>query len=441
MKYQKLSSGENKILFLILSSALLIKIILALIIQTQLRSDSVTYNDLAQSILKGGYSIDGRPTAFVVLGYPLFLSGIYSAFGEGQFYVKIIQSLIEILTGLLFFKVSRFFFAVKLSMISLAIFSFLPSNLLFSQAILTESLFGFFYMTVIYFCLKENFVKIIFLTGIFFGLAILVRSSFSFAVLLVPMYLLIGRKDFFENKYFINILKYSVIFFAGLTLILSPWIIRNKLVMNSFTLATQGGSTLWEGNNPDATGTWNPIAVNNNPLFENPDEIYREKEFYRLAKNFILENPVKFLTLGIKKTAYLFSSERMIVLYFTDSVPGETSTQVYKAVNPLILLLINVPYFIIMLLGTWGLLLLKQKRFFIFGFILMWLITIFIFVGLARYHYVLIPFFILGTVNFFIQRKKFWKELSLPGKLIGSGFSVFLLAVWTSEIYLLITNR
>ncbi|MEP7146453.1 MAG: glycosyltransferase family 39 protein [bacterium] len=437
---QKLSSAEKKLLFLILFSALLIKIFFAYVIQTDLKSDSITYNNLALSILKGGYSIDGRPTAFVVLGYPLFLSGIYTVFGDGQFYVKIVQSVIEIFSGLLFFRISRNYFNTKYSLLSLSVFAFLPSNLLFSQAILTESLFGFLYMIVIYYCLREKFLSKIILPGIFFGLAILVRSSFSFAVLLVPVYLFVERKRFFINKFHTNILKYSVIFFAGLFLILSPWLVRNKLVMNSFTLATQGGSTLWEGNNPDATGTWNSLAVNNNPLFENPDEIYREKEFYRLAKNFILENPLRFLILGIKKIGYLFSSERMITLYFVNAAPGETSTQVYKSVNPLILMLINIPYFLIMFFGAWGLLILREKRFFIYGFILIWMLTIFIFVGLARYHYVLIPFFVIGLVNFIIYRKNFFSKISLPLKVIGLSFSFFLLSVWISELYLLITK-
>ncbi len=431
---------EKFYLYLILLFAFLLKLIFALVIQTAVKSDSVTYHDLAFSILSGEYSLNGRPTAFVVCGYPLFLSGIYYVLGDGQFYVKLMQSVVEIFTCYLFFKISLNFFNVKYSLISVIVFSFLPSNLLFSQTILTESVFGFFAMLVLYFCLKENFINRVFLIGIFFGFSILVRSSFSIAVLLVPLYLFAERKKFFENNQVLNILKYSAIFFIGLMIVLSPWIIRNKIVMNSFTLATQGGSTLWEGNNPDATGTWNKGAVENNPLFENPDEIQREKEFYKQAKDFIISHPVKFLTLGIKKIGYLFSSERMIILYFMESEPGQTSTDVYRSANPLILILVNLPYFIIILFGIWGLLLLKEKRFFIYGFIIVWLVTIFIFVGLARYHYVLIPFFVLGTVNFILNKKRIWTELSVLKKTAGIGFSIFLIGVWTSEFYLMIAR-
>lgn len=434
---QTLSLKEKKFLFLILTSVFLIKIIFIFTIPTLLKSDSLTYNELATSILSGSYSINGKSTAFVVCGYPLFLSGIYSVFGEGQFFIKLIQSILEIFTGYLFFKVSLNFFNTKYSLVSLAVFSFLPSNLLYTQTVLTESLFGFFAILVLYFCLKKRFLGNIFLTGLFFGCAIMVRSSFSVAVLLVPLYLFLEREKLFSRQSFLYAFRYSAIFFAGVILILAPWIIRNKIEFNSFTLATQGGSTLWEGNNPQATGTWNQEMVESNPLFDHPDEIYREKEFYRLAVDFIINNPVEFIKLGIKKIAYLFSSERMIILYFVESVPGETSTQVYKGVNPLILAFVNIPYFLVMLAGTWGLLAWREKNFFIYGFILVWMITIFIFVGLARYHYVLIPFFVIGTVNFLAERKTLFENLSITKKILGIGFSIFLIGIWISEIYLM----
>src|SRR5690606_31405995 len=167
----------------------------------------------------------------------------------------------------------------------------------------------------------------------------------------------------------------------------------------------------------------------------------RDKEFYRRGIDYALSNPHKFLITGVKKIGYLFSSERMIVLYFMDDGGGEqTSTQVYKAANPFFNAIVNIPYFIVMLLGTWGLLAFRKKTFFIYGFILTWIATIFIFVALARYHYVLIPFFVLGTANSIYLGKKLFSELNLTKKIIGAGFTLFLLGVWVSEFYLLIKS-
>jgi hypothetical protein len=210
--------------------------------------------------------------------------------------------------------------------------------------------------------------------------------------------------------------------------------------MNTFTLATQGGFTFWSGSNPDATGTWYYKIEESNPLFKVEDEAIRDKEFYKLGMEYAIKNPHKFLILGVKKLGYLFSSERLILLYFTESEKGKTSTEIYKTVNPMLLALVNIPYFFVMLCGIWGLLALKKKTFFLWGFILMWCFTFFMFVALARYHYVLIPFFIIGTVKLIQERKNIFKQLTKWKIIIAAAFNVFLIFVWVSEFYLMLTK-
>ena len=114
---------ERSVLIFILSCAFLIKLILLFLLDPVLRSDSLDYQTLANSLLNGEYSLNGKPTAYVGIGYPAFLSGIFFIFGEGQFYVRLVQSVIEAGTALLFYGVSRRFFSIKHSLISVAIFS------------------------------------------------------------------------------------------------------------------------------------------------------------------------------------------------------------------------------------------------------------------------------------------------------------------------------
>ena len=431
-------TNVNKILWGIIGAAFFIKLLLAFFLPSEIRSDSLVYHSLAQSIINTGtYAFEGKITGIIAPGYPMFLSGLYFIFGPEQFYVKIIQSLLEIFTCLLFFKVCLNYFDNRKSLIALAIFAFFPSNILFSQTILTEPLFGFMAILILFLILKDNFLKYVFLIGLLWGYAIIIRSSFAPSIILTPLFLFFyvyKRKEI----NFSGIAKYTLLFVFGASIIIFPWLVRNKMSLNTFTIATQGGFTFWSGSNPDATGTWYHKIEESNPAFNIEDEAERDKLFYKQGMDYALNNPAKFVVTGIKKLGYLFSSERMIVLYFTKGDGKEsTSTQVYRSVNPLVTALINIPYFIVMLLGIWGLLMMKRKMFFIWGMIFCWMFTFFMFVALARYHYVLIPFFIIGTVYFLYNYKNEFAAIAKWKKASAVIFNLFLLGVWGAEFYLL----
>lgn len=433
-----LTKKETKTLIIILTLAFVIKLVLAFTIHVELRSDSMVYDALAKNLVqKGEYSFEGSTTALLIPGYPIFLAGIYSIFGSDQVFVKIIQSLFEIISALLFFLISLRLFDKKYALISVTIFSFFPSNILFSQTILTEPLFCLLQMTLLYLCICGNMPKNTFLLGLVWGAAIMVRTSFALSILLIPLYLLIKRKEFFNGNY-LKVVQFSSLFVVGVFIVLAPWLIRNQTTMGSFTLATQGGFTFWSGSNPDATGSWYYKIEESDPLFNEKDEVKRDKEFYKRGIDYAIHNPHKWVITGVKKLGYLFSSERMIILYFMDD-PGEgqTSTQLYREANPVFNAVVNLPFFAIMLLGTWGLLSMRKNNYFIYGLVLTWIVTIFIFVALARYHYVLVPFFIIGTVRSLSLGKSMLSEMTLTRKLIAGAFSLFLIGVWASEFYLL----
>ena len=430
------NKSHTKILWSILSLSFLTKVLLAFLLPSEIRSDSYVYHSLAQSIINTfTYSFEGKLTGVIAPGYSIFLSGLYYVFGPEQFYVKIIQSILEIFTGYFFYRVCLNYFDNKKSLIALAVFAFFPSNILFSQTILTEPLFGFISILILFLVLKENFLRYVFLIGLLWGYAILIRSSFAPSILLLPLFLFFyKRKEINISRFF----KYSLLFFIGAFFVISPWLIRNKTVLNTYTIATQGGFTFWSGSNPDATGTWYHKIEETNPLFSIEDEAERDKQFFKLGIDYAMHNPHKFLITGVKKLGYLFSSERMIVLYFTKGDGKEsTSTQVYRSVNPAILALINIPYFIVMSLGLWGLLMIRKKMFYIWGMIFSWLFTFFMFVALARYHYVMVPFFIIGTVYFVYHYKTDFRSIIKWKKALAVLFNLFLLGVWGAEFYLL----
>jgi 4-amino-4-deoxy-L-arabinose transferase-like glycosyltransferase len=441
-----LSSKEKKTIAAILIASFLIKLVLAFTLTADIRSDSLDYQSLAKNIITTGeYSLDGKPTASSTIGYPLFLSGIYSLTGADQLWARLAQSVIEVFTCLLFLFFCMNYLDTRKSIIALSVYAFFPSNILYTQTILSETLFALLALIIIVYFLNEKIDSKIFLIGMVAGYAVLVRSSFVFALAVIPLFLLFnGRKLFegYKHKRIKRGIQYSILFFIGAVIVVAPWLIRNKIVLNTFAIGTHGGSTFWSGSNPDATGTWYHKIEDTNPIFNIADEAERDKKFYQEGLKYAVNNPHKFAILGFKKLGYLFSSERMILLYFAKNENrARTSSEVYASINPFLIALINIPYFIVMLLGTWGLLMIKRKRFIVYGMILAWLFIFFIFVALARYHYVLIPFFIMGTVKFIYEYRQGFKgalrSMPVTYKISAAVFNLFLLAVWTSEFYLM----
>ena len=135
-----LDGRDKRNIALILAAALLIKLILAFTLSADLRSDSLDYHKLAISMVKSGeYSLDGKPTASSTIGYPLFIAGVYALTGPDQLYVRIAQSLLEVLTGVLFLMLCLKYFDKKRAITALAVFTFFPSNDLFTQTLLSET--------------------------------------------------------------------------------------------------------------------------------------------------------------------------------------------------------------------------------------------------------------------------------------------------------------
>jgi 4-amino-4-deoxy-L-arabinose transferase-like glycosyltransferase len=441
--FQKLSSQTKKYFYLILFSAFIIKILLVFTLPAEIRSDSLDYHNIAVNIVKfGEYAFEpGKPTANFSCGYPLFLAGVYKMFGTEQVAVRLVNTFLEIITGIFFFLTCLKLFDEKYSLIALGIFTFFPSNILFTQTVLTEPVFGMLASIILYYCINGKINNKIFFIGLIWGYAILIRSSFSLSAFLMLIFLFLYRHELFEGyktKRIKRVIQYSALFILGLSLVIAPWLIRNKIALNTFTIATQGGFTFWSGSNPNATGTWYYKIEESNPMFGITDEVERDRAFYKEGINYALHNPHKFIITGFKKIGYLFSSERLILLYFTQGdATGKTSTDVYKSINPLLIAIVNIPYFAVMLMGIWGLLAFKKKRFFLFGFIVTWMITFFLFVALARYHYVLIPIFILGTAKLLMDGKLIWQELNVVKKIFAIIFNLFLLGVWASEFYLM----
>jgi 4-amino-4-deoxy-L-arabinose transferase-like glycosyltransferase len=99
---------------------------------------------------------------------------------------------------------------------------------------------------------------------------------------------------------------------AGMALVIAPWMIRNQEILGRPVLATNGGVVFYRGNNPVATGGFN---LGNRPM-KHMGELEASDTGYRWGKEWIRENPGRFLALAVRKQI-LFLGDDAVGVYET----------------------------------------------------------------------------------------------------------------------------
>jgi len=138
------------------------------------------------------------------------------------------------------------------------------------------------------------------LAGLMLGLAILVRSTAVLLPIAIGLWLLLAYRDRLS-------LKVAVTFVAVAYLVLVPWLVRNEVVMKTLAISTNGGYTLWLGDNPHATG--GNAVTKEHPrwdLHSTAREVRDNQQRTKRALFFITHHPGQWLSLIPAKAYYLF---------------------------------------------------------------------------------------------------------------------------------------
>ena len=202
------------------------------------------------------------------VGWPLQIAIVYSIFGKNNVDAVLIYNLIiSSLTILLFYLIARSLFNTNIALISSLIVSLNPIFILSSSWATTETNFLFFLMLAIYFFIKSNKthkVKFYILFGGIIGFTSLVRPVAFLYILILLFLLFVVRK--FHKKLVISLISFIIV--------LSPWIIRNYIVFNSFIPMTNLSSFIFlQGNNKvvfeNKSGSW----VTHEPILLRKDSL------------------------------------------------------------------------------------------------------------------------------------------------------------------------
>ncbi len=399
------NTNQVKFLLLFLGLGLLLRMLWITLVPTQLYADWKWYDDAAYHMSQvWRYEENGMPTAYWPIGYPLFLAVIYWIFGHSYFAVHFINVLLSLCICAFTYLVARRLISPVSARLSLVILALFPSQIFFTNVLASEILFTALLLAVIHLLLKERertFMLVPLMVGILLGLMILVRAvALALPFLIVLFYL--GSK-----RRLVLVLRDAALTILVSCLTLLPWLVRNKLVLNDFTVATSGGINLYIGNSSISSGTW--VWTGENP-FEDlsaPNEVENNKLGYELATKYIRDDPVGFIVRGIKKEVYMFATDFGAIAKELDLAANAGRVDRFVILNVL-----GQTYYLVILIlsagGLWVIIRNKKGRgpgFFLLGGILVyWLAVHFVFFGIDRFHFPLIPILAIWASLFVVSQ-------------------------------------
>lgn len=268
-------------------------------------NDDVKYIRSAATLLSTGsltYKNPLTPTVFIMPGLPYVLAFFMRLFGitSGVTAFRVFQAILQTSSLLLVFFIGRKTFNSKLGFTALVLNALYIPEIWVSNLILTEVIFKFLFLMLIYFCLfavEEKKVCFYIFGGIFWGLSALFRPPIAlFPIVILVMWI--------KKKYsIIEIIKYTSLGAAIFVIILSPWWARNYKLFNKFIPFTISSG------NPMRLGTY----INYN--YKDGSDAYIDTSRFKGAKNEI-ENDMAEAGLAKLRMKTLIPKEPFKYLYW-----------------------------------------------------------------------------------------------------------------------------
>jgi len=356
--------------------------------EKNLSGDEIGYDKMTRQLIEDGiygytpYSYSVEPNAFTTPGYPLFLAAFYFVFGFNETesplnQIQFVQVLISVMNAILLFMIAQRLFKNSIvSTILMALFLFHPTFVYSASFMLTETVYTFFFLLFVLFLIRtlQNPSKMIayFYTGCIFALCILIRPAIMPFIFLFALYLLFvnGRTSIRST------LKKLLLIFVGVSLVMSPWVIRNYVTLDRVVLlAEQGGNPLLWGTYPFQTKPKIDVT-------QDPDEM-KSMALSRIKEGFTHNTALYASWYTWGKTWFLFK----------DIWPGNNKTANEIAIKYI--------HYLVVILGFIGMIfmLLNYKNKSIFSAALIGSVSFLVYLPFAptsRYFFSVLPLCILG---------------------------------------------
>jgi hypothetical protein len=242
---------------------------------------------------------DSGPTAFMTPIYPGFMAAVMLLFGTGSMAATIIvavQELFSVGTVLLAMYIGRNLFTERAANMA-GLFCALAPPMLSAPLLTWDACLSAFTLTALFAAASSRLLSSMRFVpaGAFCAVGGLLNPT-----LIPALWAICGWAAWKARRFpWAGVLSFCVV--------LSPWLIRNALVMHAFIpLRPNFGYELWQGNHPGASGDFNESM---NPMMDSSErhafsekgEIAYFHEKGALARQYIAAHPSEFLRLSAKR--------------------------------------------------------------------------------------------------------------------------------------------
>ena len=248
------------------------------------------------------------PSVYMPPGYPIVLYLIkIASFDKINFLnlVMLFQTILGTYSVYIFYKINLRLFSDKLSLINSFIFSVFPLNIYMIGQISSITLQVFLSILFLYLLFllieKQKNTNIIYL-AIVSGLLILTRGEFILIFIIIILFAMIKKQIKLSN-----VIKIILI----VSLVISPYLIRNYYHFNQIMLVKSFGFNLWKGNNELSSVEgyeeydsyeFRDLKLKLKKLEKNKYyEIRKDQLFLDEAKNYLSKNPNRYINLFFQK--------------------------------------------------------------------------------------------------------------------------------------------
>lgn len=343
-----LSTADARWLIAVFALALLVRILAVAYIHPDPTDgrfdDSVWYDTTARHLAAGdGYVFDptvwkaadgsriyageNTPSATALWppGYPVTLAVIYKLTGNSVNAGRVFNILFGAATVALVYLIALRLFDRTTAIFAGTVMALLPSHILFTTVLLSETYFGFLLAAIlalfVYFVLDRDRANLPLIAGlgaltVFAGY---VRGEFlGYSAFLALLILAHWR---------LRALAPLAAFAFGGALIVTPWVVRNQIQLGSAIVGTTGaGRTTYQGHNPETDG--GPSLVASGQLeaqfagqSRQDIELKSNKEGTRLAREWALNHKIEELRLIPQRLYKLFRSDESGVTWVQSNKP------------------------------------------------------------------------------------------------------------------------